>query len=307
MIEVEDICENCQLPVPQGEEYTWGKDCYCGFPSEIVNLCAKVAEKENRVPVLHLDHIKQFREHGTFPKELAYTANTETDDDDDSINGITNDLTKENKPIIRTPHPTKRGGSVTQGAPEDAEYVEMDQFMTNEIGAVGGTTYNPASNPITSTGIGGKPPPFDPSGVLSQHPTSQDHASAPTDGTLNDPKILMPKTGEAKAAETKTRSHQMMTRRQAKLLIPDKLTENEQSQRAAGLARDNLEQLARSLQDNDDLINQLGDSAQSTQAASEEVENSIVGMFKYARDDLKSTHGQLIKTYQNVKSKTKNI
>ena len=67
-----ETCENCNKIVSRGNEFTFGTDCYCNFPIELINLCQKYVDKENEVPVLNLEHIKQFREQGTFPQELAY-------------------------------------------------------------------------------------------------------------------------------------------------------------------------------------------------------------------------------------------
>ena len=67
------VCETCNLTVAQeGEHLTWGRHCYCNLPQELIDLCQNFVDKENKIPVLNLEHIKQFREHGTFPQELAY-------------------------------------------------------------------------------------------------------------------------------------------------------------------------------------------------------------------------------------------
>ena len=68
-----EICNNCNKIVSRGNEFTFGTDCYCNFPIELTNLCQNFVDKENKVPVLNLEHIKEFREHGTFPQELTYT------------------------------------------------------------------------------------------------------------------------------------------------------------------------------------------------------------------------------------------
>ena len=83
----EQFCEICQLPIPQGDEYVWTQDCFCAFPKELVNLCKKHEKKENRLMALNLEHVKQFRRDGSFPKELAYIVNTESIEDEESLDG----------------------------------------------------------------------------------------------------------------------------------------------------------------------------------------------------------------------------
>ena len=75
------------LKVSRGNEFAFGTDCCCTFPTKLINLCKKYEEKENKVPILNLEHIKQFREQGTFPQELAYIEAE----------------TKEKRPLPKTP------------------------------------------------------------------------------------------------------------------------------------------------------------------------------------------------------------
>ena len=74
-----EICKNCNKIVSRGNEFTFGTDCYCNFPIELINLCQKY-DKENEVPVLNLEHVKQFREQGTIPQESAYIIEAESSD-----------------------------------------------------------------------------------------------------------------------------------------------------------------------------------------------------------------------------------
>ena len=181
-VKLDSLCEVCQLRVPKGQKYTWTRDCYCAFPEELIDLCKKFVEIENKVPVLDTNHIKQFREHGTFPQELAYIVNPDISDDEDSLNGLGMDPPNVadqhlHNPLVQTPHPSKWDNQGLLGTPEGAgdaataiNKFNAENFLNNEAGEGRGPSTNPTSNletnPITSTGILYKPSPFDPGGRM---------------------------------------------------------------------------------------------------------------------------------------------
>lgn len=300
-VKLDSLCEVCQLRVPKGQKYTWTRDCYCAFPEELIDLCKRFVEIENKVPVLDTNHIKQFREHGTFPEEVAYIVNPDISDDDDSLNGLGMDpkfADQTPNPIIQTPHPGKRDNQglldTQEGAGDAATAIDL---LNIGAGAAGGTstnpTFNPETNPITSTGIVDKPPPFDPAGVLGLHQNLKD---------LNDPTILIPPKGP-KLDDPKSKSHQMITRSKKKLGL-DKLTDEEKSIRDAGLEKDRQVKFASELQTTlgaDPIDYPDMESTQITQDISL-VEKNIENMFAKAKQDLSTTHGDLIKTHQNAQN-----
>ena len=109
------LCETCNLVLAQGYEFTYGTDCYCTFPTELINFCKKYVEKENKAPVLNLEHVKQFREQGTFPQELAYIEVERSEDSNQ-------------RPLPKTPAKPPRTGTMRQDS-LDGSNVETDDTV----------------------------------------------------------------------------------------------------------------------------------------------------------------------------------